>query len=152
MSEDAESPWLTFKYDRAQQWIDGWVSTVSHPELVWAWEVTLGIIDLYATVSVTKKDSLDAKRRELWYDWFSSWDGGDAHFGIHGAMQEFAYACPEGRESEQLLVVAEAYDLGTGVVREKTPIKQAEKPAPAKKPSAEVAKVLPFTVLTGGRK
>ena len=139
MSE--KEPWIVFKYEHSQKWIDKWVATVAYPELQWAWDVTLGTIDLYASLSVTRKEPLDVKRRELWYDWFESWEGGDAHFGIHAAMQEFVHACPEGREAEQLLVIGEAYALGTGTVPEKAP----------KVPAPSGIKVLPFTVLKGGK-
>lgn len=124
---------MTFDYTKAQAWLNGWVATVDCPELTWAWEATVGVIDLYATISIDEDDSLEAKRAELWADWFASWEGGDAHYGIHGVMQEFAHACPEDCLSEQVLAINEAYDFATGkggTQRRPTRVKKAPPPTP----------------------
>jgi len=125
----------TFAYAKAQAWLNGWVSTADHPELTWAWEACVGIIELYAVISATDETPLDAKRAELWSDWFASWEGGDAHYGIHGAMQEFAHACPEDCVNDQLLAIAEAYDFATGKVDKQKRLSRAKvkvKPEPLK--------------------
>ncbi len=109
-------PQPPFRYDLAQKWLAGWVSTVNHPELGWAWNTLVGVIDVYAMYSLTPKEGMQEKRAEFWNDWFASWgEEGEAHHGIYGMMQEFANACPEGLESEQLLVIAEAFAYGQGV-------------------------------------
>ena len=90
----SEGSCAPFDYRKAWGYMDKWVSTVAHPELVWAWSAACGVIDLYAALSTTRSKSLTACRSEQWLDWFEAWDEGDAHHGIHGAKQEMANAIP----------------------------------------------------------
>ena len=104
----------TFDYEKAQRWITMWVNTVDHPQMTWAWDIVIGVLDVHAAAGLTPLNSMKEQRSELWTDWFASWEGGDAHFAVHGAMHEFANACPEERISEQILTVNEAYEIGIG--------------------------------------
>lgn len=122
----------TFDYEKATRWIASWVLTVSDPTLTWAWDATYGTIDAYAVAGFGPKNTMRANRAELWYDWFLSWEGGDAHYGIHGVMQEFAHACPEEAVGQQLVTVNEALDIGRGK-KVVSPRKSTSKRAPAKK-------------------
>lgn len=135
MSDETEFDPKKFDYDKATRWLGAWVLTVDHPTLTWAWEVTSGTIDAYAVANLTPKTPMRVNRAELWYDWFMSWEGGDAHYGIHGVMQEFAHACPEEAVSQQLVTVSEAFDIGKG---NKVTTRRSKSKAPAEKATLRV--------------
>lgn len=138
-----------FMYDNARKWVNGWVGNVGDPQLSWAWNATVGVIDLYASISLTPTEGMHEKRAEFWMDWFVAWeeDGGEAHYGIYGVMQEFMHACPDGMESEQLLVISEAFGYGKG---ESAP-RGRRKPVPSKEVPKPPTKASPFQVLKGGK-
>lgn len=113
----------SFDHRRAVAWIHGWVATVDHPELTWAWDAAVRVVQVYAELGAACEghdddalpdDRVRVHADEHWADWFAAWEGGDAHYGVHGAMQEFAYACPEELCGEQLRVIGEALDHGWG--------------------------------------
>jgi hypothetical protein len=141
VSDEQEDEFTSFDFDRAKKWVASWVSTVNHPQLTWAWDVTVGCIDVYAAMNLTADTTMTRNRKEYWYDWFNAWQDGDAHWGIHGLMQEFAHACPEEYQSNQVITLNEAYDIGMG--RKLTP-KGGKKPrkAPETKPVAPTLRVV----------
>jgi hypothetical protein len=130
-----------FDYEKATRWVNAWVATVDHPNLTWAWDVTVGVIDVYATMNLTRDNTVTANRKEMWFDWFNAWEEGDAHWGIHGMMEEFAHACPEEAQAEQVITLNEAYEIGMG--RKLAP-KGGKKPrkAPEVKPAAPALRVV----------
>lgn len=100
-------------HDRpAVTYLDRWIATVDHPQLNWAWDIVQDLVDLYARANVTGEQSFAAARREMWRDWFATWVEGDAHFGIHGAMQELQNACPPERYEELLLTLEACVQIG----------------------------------------
>jgi hypothetical protein len=109
---ESEEPQRPFEHRKASEYIDAWVSTVAHPEVVWAWDAARSIIELYATLGVTRKKSLEVCRREQWVDWFASWWEGDAHFGIHGAVQELAHAIPHEHMDSFWVTLDHARQIG----------------------------------------
>lgn len=144
MSEEHKS----FDYEKAKQWVFGWVVTVDNPQLTWSWDVVVGIIDVYAAANLTPKNSMSANRRELWHDWFNAWQDGEAHYGIHGAMQEFANACPEEYMSHQVITLNEAYEIG---MNRKLVPKGKKREKPEVKPTAPMLRVVVDNTATKGK-
>lgn len=135
MSDETEFDPTKFDYEKATRWIGSWVITIDDPTLTWAWEATYGTIDAYAVAGFSPKNTMRANRAELWHDWFMSWSGGDAHYGVHGVMQEFAHACPEEAVNQQLVTVNEAFDIGKG---NKLLPRRSKSKAPAEKTTLRV--------------
>lgn len=154
---DAPTSTERFDHRRAVAWLNGWVATADEPELQWAWEAAVAIVDVYARLGVGCEEPRDGEspeeqlRRhadEQWADWFASWEEGDAHFGVHGAVQEFAFACPPELVGDQLRVVQEAWDHGWGrlpQVPKRT--RRATRSAAATAPPPQPA----LTLIRGGR-
>jgi hypothetical protein len=138
MSENDE--FKSFDHERARRWVAAWVSTVDHPQLTWAWDVVVAVIDVYATMNLSPDNTMTLNRKELWYDWFNAWQEGDAHWGVHGVMQEFAHACPEEHVEHQLLTLNEAYDIGMG--RKLAPKGGKKRQKPEEKPAAPTLRVV----------
>lgn len=147
MSNENEFDPKKFDDAKARRWLGSWVSTVDNPQLTWAWDAVAGVIDVYAALNLTRENTLESNRRELWHDWFSSWDGGEAHYGVHGVMQEFAFACPEEIATQQLLTVEEAFDIGRG--KSPSATHPSRRKAPKEKPSG--LRIVVDNTNTGGK-
>jgi hypothetical protein len=104
----------TFDADKARRRVARFVESVDDPTLHWAWEVTQGLVGVYATASMNRGDKLPEKLTEYWHDLFESWHGGAANYGLIGMMTEFGSACPEEMQEEQEVIMAEAFALGKG--------------------------------------
>lgn len=142
-SEEHSRP---FDDRKAMGYIDKWVSTVAHPELTWAWDVACGVIELYAALSTTRKKSLAACRREQWFDWFASWDEGDAHFGIRGAKEEVENAIPLEHWDSFCVTLDQARQIGeTGRMPTDDSTPRREKPS-AVPPNPAVVPAKPAAV------
>jgi len=149
MSDETDD-FKAFDYEKAARWIEGWVETVDHPQLTWAWDAVVGVLDVYANLNVTSDTPLSMARKELWFDWFNAWQDGDAHYGIHGVMQEFAHACPDEHMDHQVITLNEAYDIGMG--RKLAPRGGKKRQPPETKPTAPTLRVVIDNTTTATRK
>jgi hypothetical protein len=101
-----------FEDGRARAVVARWVASVDDPQLNWAWDAVCGVLAHYAALNAPSASGLVAARREVWFDWFAAARDGEAHFGVHGVMQEFLCACPEPHVNAQIATMEEAFAAG----------------------------------------
>lgn len=102
-----------FAYERAKRVMVRWVESIADPQLNWAWDAAVGIIDVYAGLAMSRDMSFMDGLAQVWKDWYGVFDGGAANIGILGAYDEFVQSVPDDYHADIQRIVALAVECGT---------------------------------------
>jgi len=105
-----------FDYARARRAVDLWVDNLNNEFVNWAWDVVIGVVEVYANTSVEKDQKYSEALAGIYFDFFDAWHEGAANLGIIGMVQELQAACPPEHAADLDRIMRLAYEAGkTGV-------------------------------------
>lgn len=117
-------------HKRARAHIGGFVERVNDPTLNWAWEVSVGVLDVMTTASQT--ETLEEAAQETWRLFFEALRDGESMSVLFGTADQLFNDCPVDRQTEFSQVITEAYTIGTeGGRKRKAPATRPETTKPA---------------------
>ena len=103
------------KLQKFQYHIDDWVNQIDEPLFTRAWAVVRECVNAHAIADREPEEPVTMARREAWRDFFVAWFGGEATLTYTGMVQEFAFFCPVGLETEFEQCMHEAHLLFRGL-------------------------------------